>query len=400
MPTSLPLNANTAVWRTVVAAAMLFMLYPPDSLAEQRYEGKVLSSIEELRQNRFQHSLEHAETLVSDYPNSRIGHLMLADLLAARSGKPVRLDRYPEYAEQLAGLRDELSLRWKWNRDKGQRKGLIPDNLLQAAADQKYVLVVDASKARLYVYENNSRSFSLADDFYVTIGKAGMGKRQEGDFRTPVGVYFVTGFVPGEELPDRYGPGAFPIDYPNTIDRRRSRTGYGIWLHGTEKENYNRIPLASDGCVTMSNDAFTDLSKYIDVDGTTPVIIARRYNWVTPDLARKRLDELSAVLDEWETDWESLEFARYIRHYSPDRFAAQNHDFSSWSRHKHSVNAHKRFIDIRIRDLSVFSYPGEEDMVLMLFRQDYASDNHSNSARKKLFWQKNPEGKWKIIYEE
>ncbi len=398
MPVSLPRNVDAAVCR-VAAVAMLFMPCQPVSLAEERYEELILSSIEKLRQSRFQHSLEQAEALVRDYPNSKLGYLVLADLLAARSGKPVEPDHYSKHAGQLDGLRDELSLRWQWNKERERRQELIPDTLLQAATDQEYILVVDASKARLYVYENTGQSFSLADDFYVTVGKAGMRKQHEGDFRTPVGVYFVTSFLPGQNLPDRYGSGAFPIDYPNAMDRRRNRTGYGIWLHGTEKENYNRTPMASDGCITMSNDAFRGLSKYIDIDGTTPVIMAESYNWVPADLARKQLEELSMLLDDWKTDWESLDFERYIRHYSPNLFATEQHDLSSWSRHKKSVNSQKKFIDIRIRDLSVFSYPGERDMVLMSFRQDYASDNHNNSIRKKLFWQKNPEGKWKIVYE-
>ena len=76
-----------------------------------------------------------------------------------------------------------------------------------------------------------------------------------------------------EKLPDFYGPGAFPISYPNEWDKLHRRNGYGIWLHGTPSETYSRPPRATDGCVVLTNDDLRRLARYVDV-GRTPVVIS------------------------------------------------------------------------------------------------------------------------------
>src|SRR3546814_8483534 len=49
------------------------------------------------------------------------------------------------------------------------------------------------------------------------------------------------------KLPDFYGDGAYPLNYPNEWDKHEGRKGYGIWLHGTPSTTYSRPPRASDG---------------------------------------------------------------------------------------------------------------------------------------------------------
>jgi len=36
-------------------------------------------------------------------------------------------------------------------------------------------------------------------------------------------------------LSDFYGAGAYPVNFPNIWDRRKQRSGHGIWLHGLPK---------------------------------------------------------------------------------------------------------------------------------------------------------------------
>ena len=114
-----------------------------------------------------------------------------------------------------------------------------------------------------FLFKNQKGVPTLIKDFYVTIGKNGAGKYVEGDQKTPVGVYFVTDFISPEELPDLYGDGAFPIDYPNVWDQRHGRTGYGIWLHGTPSKIYSRPPEDSNGCVIVSNQDLNALLPYV-----------------------------------------------------------------------------------------------------------------------------------------
>jgi murein L,D-transpeptidase YafK len=96
----------------------------------------------------------------------------------------------------------------------------------------KYALAVDASRSRLYMFEHQPAGLALMADFYISVGKAGMGKEAEGDLRTPMGVYYITNSIAPKLLKDFYGAGALPINYPNPLDLRRGKTGSGIWLHG------------------------------------------------------------------------------------------------------------------------------------------------------------------------
>ena len=359
------------------------------------YESDVLHAVDAIGQSDLEASLEKREGLVTKYPNSKLGFLMLGDLLAARAGSPELLNRYSDNLLQLEGLRDELSQRWRSIvGNTPAAEGKVPANLILSSPAEKYVLAADASHSRLYVYENTESGYQLVEDFFMTIGREGMGKFMEGDLRTPEGVYYVTSYLPGDSLPARYGPGAFPINYPNEYDRQQNRTGYGIWIHGTEPENYNRVPLASDGCLSLSNDAFNRIRRYISINGSTPVIISRSFQWVDPTLQPANDGPAKRVIEQWASDWESLDTDRYLEHYSEFEFA-QYHEFAE---RKKQVNRYKKFIDVTLHNLSIYRYPADQDMLLVSFVQEYNSDNHRNVTHKRQYW-KHTDGKWRIVHE-
>ena len=378
----------------------VFAFLPLGAHAVSDYEDKVISSIESIEQADITDSIKSISDILKTYPNSKLGHLMLADLLSARAGSDDLITQFSQDKKQLLGLRDEIRQRWSHTKHPGPLgSGMIPASIIQAADNQEHILVVDASKARLYVYRNTGETYEYVDSYYMTIGKGGMDKRKEGDTRTPIGVYFVTSYIAGETLPPRYGPGAFPINYPNELDRVHKKTGYGIWIHGTEPENYNRIPLASDGCVSLSNDEFLDIKQYIKTDGSTPVIIAEEFDWVDTEGLLANRNEFNAVLSQWKEDWESLDLDRYLSNYSRDSFHNGKHDYKSWANLKHRVNSGKQFIRVDISDLSIFSYPAETEIVAVRFTQKYESDTYQSVSQKKQYWSRSEDGQWKIIYE-
>ena len=365
------------------------------ALAESRYEQEVFSSIDSIKKVDFNHSLQSLEDLVDKYPNSKLGYLVMGDLLAARAGSMDLVERYSDDPLQLAGLRDELFFRWQTKTQQSpSSRGLLPASLINSAPTERYVLAADASHSRLYVYENTGTSYQLVKDYFMTIGKKGMGKNKEGDLRTPEGVYFVTSYLDGEGLPERYGPGAFPINYPNEYDKKLRRTGYGIWIHGTEPENYNRVPLASDGCLSLSNDEFLDIQQFISTDGSTPVIISRGFDWVEPERKSLLSESALSVLDQWQNDWESLDTDRYLAHYSPTQLA----NFDQFATHKRRVNKSKKYIEVDLNNVSIYGYPGNEEMMVVSFDQEYRSNNHRSVTQKRQYWMKQ-NGKWQIIYE-
>jgi murein L,D-transpeptidase YafK len=237
----------------------------------------------------------------------------------------------------------------------------------------------------------------MKGDFYATIGKNGTGKYTEGDQKTPIGVYFVTGFIPSEDLPDLYGDGAFPIDYPNDWDQRHGRTGYGIWLHGTPSTIYSRAPNDSNGCVIVSNNDLNTLSHFID-EGKTPVIITNSINWVTKQNWESRSTNYNLFVEKWRQDWESLDVNLYLRHYSKE-YMGLGKDYSSWVEYKRRVIPMKKYIKVNLTNKSVFLYPDNPDLMVVTFLQDYASDTFRRKFIKRQYWKMEDDGKWRIIYE-
>ena len=373
----------------------IFLVSAVNSWADKKYEEVIGSSLNEIKQANISETINSIEGLIEQYPNSKLGHLLLADLLAAKAGAFDLVNQFTGDQKQLSGLRDELRYRWlSLTNQTPAAKGLIPANLITSAPSERYILVADAKYSRLYIFENMGSSYELIADYFMTVGKEGMGKNKEGDLRTPIGVYHVTSYLPDEELPPRYGPGAFPINYPNIYDKRLKRTGYGIWIHGTEPENYNRVPLASDGCLSLSNDEFIEIQKYVSTDGTTPIIISDSLEWISQDTRNNISKSANAIINQWKSDWESLNTEQYLSHYSPNLFE----NYQSFAERKRIVNKGKRYIEIDINNLSIYAYPEDSPMLLVSFDQEYRSDNHHSVTQKRQYW-KESNGKWQIIYE-
>jgi len=272
----------------------------------------------------------------------------------------------------------------------------VPRYLVQLQNDQKYALVVDTSKSTLYVFENHGGTARYLADYYITSGKNGIDKIREGDKKTPVGVYHVTSSMPREKLADFYGVGAFPINYPNEWDRREGRKGSGIWLHGTPSDTFSRPPLASDGCVVLTNRDLEAIRQRVQV-GLTPVIISSGIEWVQPQAMESVRGELGGVVEKWRRDWESLDTDRYLTHYSRS-FNSESYDYKGFAAQKRQVNSGKQWVKVKLDKLSMFLYPGKERLAVVTFDQDYTSNNLQNRMRKRQYWLKEGAG-WKIIHE-
>ncbi len=341
-------------------------------------------------------ALGEADRLVARFPNFHLAHLLRGDLLLARSRPIVDLGAGAREArERLEELRAEAEARVRAARDL-PGPGEIPRHLLQLAPSQKSALVVDASRSRVYVFENEAGVPRLTEHFYSTLGKRGIEKQREGDQKTPIGVYHVTSSIPGRKLPDLYGWGAFPLDYPNEWDRVQRRTGYGIWIHGVPADTYARSPQASDGCIALANPEIEQLSHHVK-PGVTPVVIARRIEWVNVETWRTEREDFVRALEAWRVDWESRDNERYLAHYAAD-FRSDGMDLERWRAHKRRVNAAKTWIRVSLADVSVLRDPGGPARVVVSFDQDYRSSNLAQKSRKRQYWVRE-DGRWRIAYE-
>jgi murein L,D-transpeptidase YafK len=254
--------------------------------------------------------------------------------------------------------------------------------------------VVDTSRSRLFVYANDLGRPRYVTDFYVSLGLNGAQKRDEGDQKTPVGVYRITSKRDG--LPDFYGPGAYPIDYPNEWDRLNGRKGHGIWLHGTPSTTYSRAPRATDGCIVLTNDDLARLTKYVDVS-RTPVVIVDSLEWRDSRGWDRSREEFLKAFASWKSDWESRDMDRYFSHYAQG-FRVERGGMAGWKAQKRKVNSGKTWIKVGVDDLSFFAYPGGSDLMHVTYSQDYRSNNLSNRTTKRQYWVRR-DGSWRILHE-
>ena len=373
------------------------------SQARPEPEGQLVETLLAIRDGQFDKALTEIDRVIERMPNFRLAHLIKGDLLMAR-GRPISdVGAAPDApAEAIEDLRNEARVRLeRYHKQRPQEQ--IPDSLLQLDPRQKYAIVVDTSKYTLYVFENRDGVPRYLTDYYATIGRNGIDKLREGDKKTPLGVYHVTRSMPRDEL-DRiygansalYGGGAFPINYPNAWDRRQGRKGHGIWLHGVPYDTYSRPPRASDGCVALTNEDFAAISRHVQVV-LTPVIITSEINWVSPERNRGTRESLQQAIDQWRGDWESRDTERYLRHYSSE-FRGGNLDYSAWADHKRQINAQKSWIKVKVSEVSMFLYPGNENLAVVTFNQNYASSNITNTMRKRQYWIRE-NGQWRILNE-
>ena len=360
-------------------------------------ESLLINALENIKNDKTAQAIKDLRQLIKVNPDFKVAQLIYADMMLARSQAITDFGNIPNVSfERITALRDEAQARWQYHKLPADRNKM-PASLIQLASKQDHVIVVDSSRSRLFLFKNQGGVPILIKDFYVTIGKNGTGKYVEGDQKTPVGVYFVTGFINPEELPDLYGDGAYPIDYPNAWDQRHGRTGYGIWLHGTPSSTYSRPPRDSNGCVIVSNQDLNMLSPFIN-KGHTPVIITDSINWITKKEWKKHQNNYELFVEQWRHDWESRDVDLYLRHYSKE-YSGLGKDYKSWVEYKRRVNPSKKFIKVNITNTSMFLYPGEKQLMVVTFVQDYASDNFRRKFTKRQYWRMENDGQWRIIYE-
>jgi murein L,D-transpeptidase YafK len=371
------------------SSASLSVKPDPDVLLAEVYK--------DLAANNLRQAQLKADALVQAYPNFQLGHLIRGDLLLMHT-RPVTAfgAGTSGSAAKLKNLQDEAMARLRSLRERPS-PDLVPRALLQLREDQKFALIVDTRRSRLYVYKNQGGQPKFVTDYYISQGKSGVNKVREGDQKTPLGVYYITARLPGARLPDFYGPGALPISYPNEWDKLNGRGGSGIWLHGTPSDSYSRPPLSSDGCVVLSNPDLQKLSASVEI-GKTPVVISEHIEFV--DKARWDAERNFAIklLDGWRRNVESADPARRMVSYSPRFKSGSGENLDAWLVKQRQAMNGGRSISLTLRDTSFFLYPGHENMIVGTFTQDSMVGKTRHSVRKRQYWAK--EGMdWKIVSE-
>lgn len=376
--------------------------YPDD------YEASLLKGVILFKSGQLDAARRELEKLTQRAPKFHLAHLVQGDLLLAQSYTITDVGRAPLLAKmrggepgQLERLRAEAEVRLAAYLD-SLPQGRLPRALLALGESVKTALVVDKSSHRLYVFERDETTGlpRLLRDFYVSTGKADGNKQLQGDLRTPEGVYFLTSHIPQSQLPQKYGTSAYPLNYPNELDRRNGKTGQGIWLHGTDHAFYSRPPKDSEGCVVLPNSDLDRVGDYIR-PGTTPLVVSEHLVWLEQEAWQRQRQELLDAIEAWRSDWESGDVEHYLSHYDRD-FWANGYNLAKWQQRKRDVASGKSFQKVGFSDLSIFSYPegasAGRDMVVVNLHQDYRSNNFNGELEKRVYMAKEG-GRWLVLYE-
>ncbi len=347
-------------------------------------------------QNR--QALAMATKLVEELPHFQLAQLVYGDLLTAQT-RPLRtMGDVPESmarngAAVLQDLREESQRRIKALRERPPA-GTVPSQFLALSQRSRHAIAVDASRSRLYLFENSPSGLKLIADYYISVGKAGLSKVVEGDQRTPLGVYYITSNLDPKSLKDFYGAGALPINYPNILDMRRGKTGSGIWLHGTPPNQFSRPPQASDGCVVLTNPDLNHIIRTVEVR-TTPVVIASQLKWVEPHSTRADSKSFEESLHAWRNAKTSGNLSQILTHYTPD-FNSNGKTLEQWTPTLKAELSKVQGRTIQLKDVSYLRWTDSADTMVATFGE--VADGVRTGWTKRQYWIRQGT-QWKIFFE-
>ncbi len=265
----------------------------------------------------------------------------------------------------------------------------------------KKVLVVSKAKQELIVVEFFNKHPIITRKYQITTGENAGNKWEKGDKKTPNGVYFPLYYKTG--LPKVYGSGAFPLNYPNILDKFFfKKTGGGIWLHSSNR-NFYISKYSSKGCVIMKEPDFIIIKKYLKIKDT-PIVITEDYEYIDGESFDKIQSKLLEFFDNWKKSFKEAVNGNPISMYflySP-RFVSKDGDkFKYIKEHyldlKDDKNKKYIFTDISILKYGRIMLFG--DIFVIAFNFDYFSDKRK-IRKKKILYVKKEDGKFRIIGEE
>jgi murein L,D-transpeptidase YafK len=280
----------------------------------------------------------------------------------------------------------------------------LPSNILMM--DSKFshhVILVEKATHKLHLYENFGTIPKLVKTFSTATGKFKGDKKSNGDHKTPEGIYTIYEFLSKQELLRRhgkyaeiYGSGAFPMDYPNFIDKREGKTGGGIWLHSTDDDNRISKGLDSRGCVVVQNQDLKDISKYIELNHT-PIIVVQDVFFLSQTTWERNRKDINSAVQKWANAWQIKDFQTYISSYDSEQFHDKKHgSYQGYRNYKRAVFSRPDTPEIKLDFISIFA---TADYAVVLLQQDYRSPVINDIGKKTLYLKKDKNYDWKIVGE-
>ena len=399
-----PVHAASKKKRSVKAAKTGTALVAAGAANGYDAEARLIQVYQTIGQSRTREALLLADKLVADFPHFALAQLVHGDLLMAQSRPLKMLGDVPEATLRaapgvLGELREESLLRMKALRETPPAD-MLPEQFARLSARNKHAIAIDASRARLYLFENTSSGLRMIANYYMSVGKQGIEKTIEGDLRTPLGVYFITNTLDRKNLKDFYGAGALPINYPNPYDTRRGKTGSGIWLHGTPPAQVARPPKATDGCVVLANPDLERILATVEMR-TTPVVIAPSLKWVKNHQNNADLASFDAVWQQWQQAYTQGDIPRTMAFYTPD-FNSYGKTLADWQGLQSAEASKAKGRAPQIKDQSALHWVESANSATMVVTFSQSTAGSKTSVTKRQYWLRSAgltQNQWKMFFE-
>ena len=270
-----------------------------------------------------------------------------------------------------------------------KRQQLIPACLLEWKNGPDYAVLVDKSRQKVMVYERDN-IFQPYRVYGCSTGESDGPKTKKNDRKTPEGIYFFTDIHEDKYLAPIYGTMALPINYPNLIDEKEGKGGYGIWFHGTNKP---LKPNDTNGCIAMDNRDIEDLANLVKLFDT-PVIVSSEIKMVPPESLENDKQELMSIIENWRASWQDKDVDKYMSFYSR-KFTSGWKNWGQWKEYKARLARKYKSINVEIDELELLALDG---VILATFKQTYSTPGFESYGKKTLYITRNS-AEWKIIGE-
>jgi len=286
----------------------------------------------------------------------------------------------------------ELSTQEYWNRylqDKDTKFGYIEE--------YSSVLACNKEKSTLTLYiQNSDDKYEFIKEHNAYTGENKGDKIQEGDKKTPIGIYQIVDKLSKDtNLDPFYGPLAFVTSYPNTYDTFRGKNGSGIWIHGLPtkqtRDEFTR------GCIAIQNSNIECLNRNINIKNTLLIIDKDE---VQQDISKETLANILSSLYQWRYAWLYNDVETYLSFYANDFVRFDGMKYDRFKNYKTRIFKKTEKKTIIFNDINVLPYPNTENIYQITFKEYYKSDSFQFTGDKTLMVRLTSDNKLKIFTEK
>lgn len=251
-----------------------------------------------------------------------------------------------------------------------------------------HLVAVDKHRQSFLFFERKS-PLRLKYTFPCTTGQVPGDKQVINDKRTPEGIYFVEYKIASGLDFAEYGGVAYTLNYPNPVDRLRGKTGHGIWIHS---KGFGIFPRDTRGCVAIGLQDIDTVGPSL-VPGTAVVLAHAVDENNVPQRDDGTARYLRHRMQQWSDAW-AARSEKMFDFYDGAAYSKATEDFGRFRQNKQRLFKMLSFIKIINRDIHVLQGPG---YWVTWSEQFYTASNLSTEGVRRLYWQKDDKGEFRIV---